>query len=169
MVIRAYSPADRERVFDLLGELPHFYPDALAWLSRRLLDVSGGRASCTVVEARGRLAAVAIETPKKPSLLKLSTFYVHGEFREQGIGTALIKHLISGWVRDGVAHAYITMDSTLEGLRRFFARFGFREILSQPHRYRHGSVEVVLVWSSQLASNGIHDGEIRHRIVNVGA
>src|ERR1041385_3584495 len=107
-VLREYRRADRGEVFDLLHALPVWYPGGDAWLSQRLNDTLRACGWCTLILNRDRVIAISIETPKRHSEVKLSTFFVHSDFRRQGVGSVLLANSVSRWRGHHLHRSYVT-------------------------------------------------------------
>lgn len=137
--------SDLPRVQSLLAVLPDLYPQGRIWLDRRLDDVLGGRARCTLIEVDNVVAGVAIETPKAFDRLKLSTFLIADEYRNAGVGGCLIRFLHGRWVRDSVGQVHVTVaEHRHDQVRRAFAPVGFLTVAHEVDRYGPGRNEYVM-------------------------
>lgn len=141
-------------VTSLLHELPMLYPNADKWLEKRLQDVLDGRARGSLVVLDRRLLGVAIETPKLGRGWKLSTICVAPEYRNCGVGRALVEELSTRWIAERVAMNTVTVRKGRDAvLLRLLGPFGFVKIDEQVDRYGLGATEVVL---QRRGSGGCH-------------
>ncbi|OMB93219.1 hypothetical protein A5732_16850 [Mycobacterium colombiense] len=143
--VRDLRPKDVERVQALLAVLPQLYPNGDTWLQRRLDGALAGRARCTLVEVDEVLAGVAIETPKAPGRVKLSTFLIAAEYREAGVGSAFIRFLRDRWVSERLDQVYVTVaESHHAQVQRVFEPVGFLTVAHELDRYGPGRNEYVM-------------------------
>ena len=149
--LRSYEASDRAAVFELLEFLPVLYPKGHEWLDKRLGEVLNGRGRCTLAHRPGRIVGITIETPKTQTSIKLSTIFVHHDFRASGIGTSLLASRVALWRRESARQCYVTADFRIaEQLRSFLARFSFKERAFLRNRYGKGRHEVVFCWTSDF-------------------
>lgn len=146
---RAYRHEDRDAVLQSLAQpLSQQYPGGASWLRSRLRDVDAGAARCHVHIDGDALVGVAIETPKGPQRLKLSTLWVAPDARERGFGSALARHCVAGWRREGIERVHITAsEEALPGVAAILEPLGFRPAAVETDRYGPGRHETVLVWT----------------------
>lgn len=145
---RPFRASDRLAVTDLLDICPRLYPGGDRWLQRRLTDVLHGRAQCTVVHAphSSRLYAVAISTPKPSGCVKLSTFFVAEDCRQNGLGTFLLHQLMEVWNQQDLKDVYVTVAHHVEApLARLIEPAGFLRVAMEKNRYGPGRHEAVWV------------------------
>jgi GNAT superfamily N-acetyltransferase len=148
--LRSYEASDRAAVFELLQFLPVLYPNGDAWLDKRLGEILNGRGRCTLARRPGQIVGITIETPKNLKSIKLSTIFVHHDFRARGIGTSLLASRVSEWRRESARQCYVTADFRIaEQLRSFLGRFSFEERAFLRNRYGEGRHEVVFCWTSE--------------------
>src|SRR5579883_1759323 len=137
LVFRPYHSRDRDGVVRLLHFLTALYPGGADWLSRRLYDVEAGQASCDVVSAGKSPVALIIQTGKGTGRLKLCTFYVAPGWRSIGLGTVLLSHAQTAWLRSGILEVRVTADSERAVvLQPLLHAAGFRRWARVPDRYR---------------------------------
>lgn len=130
-------------VCELLYDLPRDYPDADAWLRRRLNDALIGRAECWIAGWDGLAAGVAILTPK-PGALKLSTIYVDPRFRNRGLGALLMDRVVGDVNSRKADEIYVTVaQHTVPLLRPLLDSRGFTLVATERHRYGWGRHEAV--------------------------
>lgn len=147
--VRALTGDDWQPVMQALAPtLAAHYPGGHQWLSRRLDDVVDGRAFAWIVGAPNREpAGVAIETPKGPGRLKLSTLWVAPALRGAGIGAALRDFCIGRWLETDVDSAWLTAGAaTVADIGRLLLPAGFEFTCCLPDRYGPGRHEWVLHW-----------------------
>lgn len=150
LVLRPYARSDRSQITDLLRFLPLLYPDADTWLQRRLADVEGGIARCTVGTLPGGCAPIGltIETPKSAKSLKLSTVYVREQYRGNGVGAALLRHAHRQWIAARLEAVHVTVDSERRHLLEPLLRSnGFDLTAVERDRYAVGRDELVFHWN----------------------
>lgn len=147
MLMRSMDALDVPAVRSLLTDLPRDYPNADAWLPRRLQDCLAGRARCTVAAIRDDVVGVTILTPKAIAT-KLSTIYVRPDFRRSGIGSRLLDHVLRDyetWV-PGRARGdlYVTVaEHTWSQLEGLLSSRGFTRTAFERDRYGRGRHEIV--------------------------
>ena len=125
------------------------YPGGDAWLRRRLADAEHGRARCHLQWDGGSVAGVAIETPKGPGRLKLSTLWIAPGARGRGLGRVLVDHCAKGWRRDGIDRVHVTVgEDALPEIAGVLRPHGFALVAREPDRYGPGRDESVLVWTA---------------------
>lgn len=147
ITVRPFEASDRSEVFRLLDFLPTLYPRGFQWLDRRLDDVLDRKARCLLVGGSRRIAGIIIETPKASGTVKLSTIYVHQDFRGQGIGKALLVNTCDHWRAESVRNCYVTADYRVaKDLGSLLAQFSFEETAFLRNRYGDGRHEVVFSW-----------------------
>ena len=141
--MRAYGPADHLAAVRLLSPmLQKLYPGGEAWLEGRLNDVTEGRASCILAVRAQELAGIIIMTPKKPTLVKLSTLYVAPVMRGVGIGKQLLESALERLRSDGVDQVYITAaHSVRHQISPLLTTYGFTYLDCSPSRYGPGRHE----------------------------
>jgi GNAT superfamily N-acetyltransferase len=157
LVLRPYSHADRAGVTELLRFLPALYPNGNSWLQRRLTDAEQGKALCTVAVSGNseRLAGLTIETPKGKASVKLSTIYVHPEYRSRGIGSLLLRRARNRWIHSDTTSAYVTVDESRRHLLAPLLQSNhFILGAVEPGRYAADRTEYVYVWD--LNSEDLH-------------
>ena len=181
IVLRPFLLVDLKSVQVLLQDLPALYPGGDAWLLRRLTDALAGAARCTLAVSAQGLAGITIETPKSLDTVKLSTLYVHPDFRHLGLGTQLLKACRSGWVQAGITTAYVTVDARLTtSLAPLLRQVGFSYTALECNRYGPGRDEMVFHWFAPTNANNhtintseyaeaIYTGAKRHEFRRVRA
>lgn len=131
------------------------YPRGLDKLAARMEDALDLRARCTVAVAGRQVVGLAMESPKGSHRVKLSTLWVAPEWRNAGIGKALVANAVERWLKDGVETAHLTVcvqDCPL--LNAALDPFGFTPIALEVDRYGDGRDEVVLGWDASMAPDG---------------
>jgi amino-acid N-acetyltransferase len=109
---RVATAADAERVQALLGA-----PGVQA------LGAGPGIAAFVVADSpAGPIATIAMEILGGDALIR--SVCVHAEWRAQGVGTALVEHVLTEAAMEAVDSVYVLASSA----DRFFARFGFVRI-----------------------------------------
>lgn len=149
MTVRPVTTGDLAPLMATVGPLvASLYPSGAEKLLARLEDSINGYATARVVASgRGEPVALAAETAKGRSGLKLSTFWVHPRCRRLGIGTLLLRDRTDDWCRSNVPRVHVTVrgDRSPE-LERLFLPNGFTRGATVLDRYGDGADEVVLVW-----------------------
>jgi ribosomal protein S18 acetylase RimI-like enzyme len=129
--------------------LANAYPGGDQWLSQRLDDIEDGRASARLIDAGSVLAAVAIETPKLPGQVKLSTLWVEPDLRGRGLGHELLRHCTARWAAAGICKAWITANpDAVNAVGALVVRHGFALTARERDRYGPGRDEWVFHWTS---------------------
>jgi GNAT superfamily N-acetyltransferase len=147
--LRPYQRDDRADVTNLLAILPSLYPKGDEWLDRRLDDVLRGRARCTVAVIKRKPVGVTIETPKGRSKLKLSTIFVHQQYRGLGVGSCLMYRCHETWVMDNLSQVHLTSDVRIgSALLPLLKSFGFKSEILEYSRYGSGRDEQIHVWKN---------------------
>lgn len=158
MTVRAATASDRTRVTGALGCLPRLYPGGGAWLDRRFDDALLGRSRLAVAAGDGRLLGLTLDTPKGEHRRKLSTLFVHPQFRHKGVGTWLLFLTFEHWLREGVRDAWITVPEHDRATTTFLEGHGFRPLPTLRDRYGPGRSEVVSVWDPDFADDVVTHG-----------
>lgn len=155
VALRSYVAADRKGITKVLSFIESLYPDGLQWLQKRLTDVEGGKAFCTVAIFREQFAGLLIDTPKGIRTRKISTFYVRDPFRHKGVATSLLAHHADEWRKAGIDRIYITAPTKgQDSLERFLAHHGFHLVSIAPEKYGEGRDEAIFearteqIWDS---------------------
>jgi ribosomal protein S18 acetylase RimI-like enzyme len=124
------------------------YPHGEAKLRRRCEDALGGRARGHVVTSGSAVIAFAMESPKGPGLIKLSTIWVHPQFRGSGVGRSVAASLVQQWRDTRIERVHVTarlgVHSSVAGA---LAPFGFTMVACEENRYGVGEHEAVLAWT----------------------
>lgn len=130
------------------------YPNGGAKLYERLTDALDGRAQVHVLSdmssgsLHGLPVGLAAETPKGDHQRKISTFWVHPDFRGAGLGRMLLDHRIGQWLRSDIESAVVTVRAErAPELMRLFQPRGFVQTCVVTNRYGIGRDEVILSWS----------------------
>ena len=132
---------------DLLPVISSSYPGAEAWLERRLEDVIEGSARCQLARDLLGLRAIAIETPKAPGHLKLSTIWVTERARRQGLGSCLLLECRDRWLRHELEQVWVTVSPTsYPSISPLLLAHGFRQTGIDPDRYGEGRPEAIFTW-----------------------
>ncbi|MGA7328254.1 MAG: GNAT family N-acetyltransferase [Rhodomicrobium sp.] len=152
--MKIYVPRrfDRSAIFELLAHLKDRYPHGLENLDRLLDDVEAGRATLWQVYDGGRLAALAIEKPKEPRAVKLSTFVVAPTHRNHLIGQKLIRQIQQHWRQSGIEHARGTVADFDTQTLNFALNNGFSEIPDVRVNYGPERQDRVVVWTPETRS-----------------
>lgn len=148
--IRTYGEqGDWLRVMRALAPLlAQAYPNGEHWLARRLDDVEDELAFAHVLIAKDHLKGIAIESPKGPGRVKLSTLWVHPEARAQGLGRELLGRCTSRWMSANIQQAWITANmDAVSSIERLIRPSGFRLTCCERDRYGIGRHEWVFHWS----------------------
>jgi predicted transcriptional regulator/GNAT superfamily N-acetyltransferase len=149
--LREFRPADRGAVCELLHELPELYPDAGAWLERRLDECCARTAACIVAEQRGELCGVVI-LARKDERLKLCNLFVAPGARGRGIGRALCARAAEFWSGGIHGSVYVTVaPQNLAGVSACLGPYGFAQVTRINDRYGPGRDEIVLAWEQKTA------------------
>lgn len=145
--VRPMISSDRGAIArDLLPVLVT-YPGAEQWLSRRLDEVLAGDARCHLSRDWLGLRGIAIETPKAPGQLKLSTIWVAPRARGRGLGAALLMDCRQRWLRDELDKAWVTVSPVAySALATVLPRHGFLYTASDPDRYGADRPESIFTW-----------------------
>jgi GNAT superfamily N-acetyltransferase len=140
--VRRATKDDRAALDALLAPLRADYPDFQGWLSRTLSEPTT-IVNLGVVDGSSA-KGVAIWKPKDARTAKLSTFYLHPDARNLGLGQHLLFHCLRQWVEKRVERAYVTAGADKEDVIRFCLGFGFRVEGAALRRYSGGETELVL-------------------------
>ena len=126
--IRPLKFADLDILMPTVGVLvDSLYPRGAEKLLARLEDALNGYAVAHVAEVSDfGPVALASETLKGDSRVKLSTFWVHRRFRGLGIGGSLLDRRIEDWCLADRDHAIVTVrEDRAAELERLFVPRGF--------------------------------------------
>ncbi|NJD28420.1 MAG: GNAT family N-acetyltransferase [Chloroflexi bacterium] len=150
VVLRSWQPADWAGTSALLEGFAVLYPGFDAWLKRTLGVGDQPKARTVVaVDAEGHIVGAAIYKPKADRE-KLATLYVSPEYRNRGIGTALLTWIIRDWRSRGVAQGYMTHRRGRKGgIVSLATSYGFKHIGTAIHKYGMGEHEDVYEWRDQ--------------------
>lgn len=157
LIVRPLRPADLGVLMPTVGALvDSLYPRGATKLLARLEDALNGYATAHVTHAPGfGPIALASETTKGRSSVKLSTFWVDPRFRRIGVGGGLLDHRIESWRHCDLTKAVVTVREErapeLEGL---FIPRGFSRVATELSKYGEGQNEVVLRWTDASTSAG---------------
>lgn len=141
-VVRRATAQDRLAIAELLAPVRNDYPEFDGWLDRTLSDPTAVLNLGVVDQAK--VHGVAFWKPKDHRTAKLTTFYLHPEARNVGLGQHMLFHCLRQWVEKGVERAFLTAGSEKEDIIRFCLAFGFRIEGVAHRRYVAGGNEVVL-------------------------
>lgn len=132
---------------DLLPAICSSYPGAKAWLEGRLEDVMEGSARCQLARDLHGLRAIAIETPKAPGHLKLSTIWVPERARGRGLGRRLLVECRDRWLRDELEQVWVTVaPPSYPSISPLLLAHGFRQTGIDSDRYGEGRPEAIFTW-----------------------
>lgn len=146
-LLRPFLHNDFVQARVLLRELPAIYPGGDAWLNRRLSDAIAGTARCTVAASPYGLVGITIETPKGYDRLKLSTLYIHPDFRRSGLGKRMLNTCRLAWMLAGIQQVHVTVDARrTSALAPLLVNAGFKYTTTELHRYGAGRHETVFHW-----------------------
>ena len=148
LVIRRAMSPDESRLFETVGDVVDaLYPAGREELMAKLLFNESIGDHSFVATVDGEIVAYAAESAKANGRLKLSTFWVHEDFRRQHIGSRLISFLVERWIKSGLQSVHVTVragrDTELLGL---LSNYGFRFLTTARNRYGAGRDEVILLW-----------------------
>jgi len=147
VILRPFFQNDYVQARALLHELPALYPGGDAWLKCRLGDALAGAARCTVAASPHGLVGITIETPKGSGRLKLSTLYIHPDFRRSGLGTRMLEACRQTWILAGIQQVHVTVDARRSAaLAPLLVHAGFRYTATEKHRYGPGRHETIFHW-----------------------
>lgn len=141
IAVRGARDDDAADIKQLLAPLRDRYPDFDGWLSKSIHD------SSTVVSlgiVQSALGGIAVWKPKDSRVVKLSTFFIGDEYRNEGLGQHLLFHQIRAWIVQGYEKVIVTISGGLSDLLPFFLRYGFRIEGASARRYQSGETEMVL-------------------------
>lgn len=156
VAVRRATPKDRGALEELLSPLRADYPDFEGWLSKTLGEPATV-VNIGVVEGV-RASGVAIWKPKDRRSAKLSTFYLHPQARNLGLGQHLLFHCLRQWVEKRVERAYVTAGAEKSDLISFCLNFGFRIEGASQRRYSKEGTELVL--TKHLVYRSVTDAEV---------
>ena len=133
--IRPLKFADLDILMPTVGVLvDSLYPRGAEKLLARLEDALNGYAVAHVAEVSDfGPVALASETLKGDSRVKLSTFWVHRRFRGLGIGSSLLDRRIEDWCLADRDHAIVTVRED-----RAVRSSGLLANCSRPQQVRRG-------------------------------
>lgn len=156
--LRPFVDADGSVVLrDLLPVLDPIYPGFDVWLDSRLQDVLAGVARCNLARDLHGLRAIAIETPKGPGCLKLSTIWVADRARGNGLGSRLLSDCRNRWVQAGLDRVWVTVSPfAYLPVSRLLVTNGFRQTAVDPDRYGKGRPEAVFTWRPEQDPDAAH-------------
>jgi hypothetical protein len=148
---RRYRAHDRaELALVLAPDLEKLYPGGSSWLCGRLDDIEAGRARAMVVARPGALYGVAIETPKEPGRVKLSTLWVVAGQRRLGVGSSLLRRCRRGWLAAEVERVDVTCATVVgPALAPLLHASGFSLERVDRDRYGEGRHEMVYSWFAE--------------------
>jgi len=148
--IRPLRSTDLQALMSTVGILvDSLYPQGAEKLFARLENALNGYATANVVESLtlGPIA-LASETLKGADNVKVSTFWVHQDFRGRGIGGRLLDHRLEDWRHSNRGHAIVTVrEDRAAELERLFTPRGFTRVAVDIDRYGDGQNEVILKWT----------------------
>lgn len=148
-----YSRRHLREVERLLAFLPDYYPGAGAWLERRLEEAERCPGTCRLGFLDGQLAGITIVTPKSSRRSKLSTIYVDECARGRGLGTALLREVLSGWRDIKIDRGHVTVPACrVPELEPLLLAHGFRKEGLELCRYGPGRDEMIYAWSRTTPS-----------------
>lgn len=149
---RAYRAVDRERVIRLLSVVPRLYPGGLKWLLNRVEEAAIGKGRFSLAVVGDRPVAALIDREKGRRATKLSTIYVHPEFRGLRLGEQLIRRAIRHWAAMGVDHYYVTAPARgSQPVRALLLGNGFSYLGAEMQRY--GELRDELVFGTDPVAN----------------
>lgn len=155
LCVRAVESPDEAQIFRTVGVVvDELYPLGREKLMAKLLANMALEDRSFVATVGTEVVAYAAETIKTRDRTKLSTFWVHENFRRQGIGRALIEFLVERWVQSGIESVHVTVRAGRDSeLLALLSRYGFRRIAMISGRYGPGRDEVVLGWTRDTWSS----------------
>lgn len=123
----------------------------MAWLRRRLREISDGWGTCTLAVIDGAVAGISIETPKAEGKVKLSTLFVNERYRRRGVGTALVARCTQAWAQQSIPSAYVTVATAVEPrLGPILTSFGFLRSAIVKNRYGRDRHEAIYDWEPRM-------------------
>ncbi len=126
------------------------YPGGHSWLGRRLDDVADGKALAHLALLDGEVCGVAIESPKTPGDVKLSTLWVADSVRGYGFGRQLVGRCVSRWLTNGIQRSWVTANrDAVDSICRLVLPAGFLLTARERDRYGNGRDEWVLHWTPE--------------------
>lgn len=141
LAVREARKDDAAEIKKLLDPLKENYPDFDGWLANSL---ENPKTRVCLGMFENDIAGIAVWKPKDRRVVKLSTFYVAPDHRQEGLGPHLLFHQIRSWVAERYEKAIVTVSSRSDYLLPFFFRFGFRIEGASTRRYANDATELVL-------------------------
>lgn len=130
-----------------LAFLPKLYPGGDTWLDRLLHKEGLATSRITLYSISREIAGITVERQKEESRLKLSTFYVHEDWRGRGIARVMMDSCQARWTQERIRRVHVTAQYPRDdGLDHVFCSSGFVLHTVEPSRYRTGADEGVFVW-----------------------
>lgn len=139
---RVFEQEDLQNVASLLSGLKNYYPGFEKWLVRK---TSEPKTFCYIAEVDRTIVGVVISAPENNKTYKISTLFVHPDFRNKKVGTTLVK--LAHDNASSYPHMeqmFITSDkSLLPTLGEWLHKtYGFVPLYAEPNRYIEGHAEV---------------------------
>ena len=153
VVVRAFDDhlGDWEQAMRAVAPLlSKNYPGGGLWLGDRLHDVSEGRAFAHLAVCEARVCGIAVESPKAPGEVKLSTLWVASDVRGRRIGSRLLLRCLTRWQTAAVRKAWVTAnDDVIDSISGLVLPVGFQVTAIERDRYGAGRDEWVLHWTPE--------------------
>ncbi|HKY19731.1 MAG TPA: ribosomal protein S18-alanine N-acetyltransferase [Vicinamibacterales bacterium] len=80
----------------------------------------------------------------------INNLAVRGDFRAQGLGTALLEHVLQAGASRGAARATLEVRRSNAPARRLYERFGFEVAATRPNYYVSPAEDALILWRGAL-------------------
>jgi len=140
VLVRGLKPDDMRAILDIENRcFPDPYP--LSLLQRLYATNPYG---FLVAELDGKVVGYAIGAVRWGASGHLMAIGVYPEYRRQGIGTALIVHMIDILRARGAKNVALEVRKSNTVAQRFYLKLGFKLGEEIPHYYEDGEIAVVM-------------------------
>ena len=83
--------------------------------------------------------------------IHINNIAMRPRYRGQGIGTALVRHVLAEGTRLGAKRATLEVRASNEGARRLYERLGFYVAATRRNYYTHPVEDALILWWDQSA------------------
>jgi len=84
--------------------------------------------------------------------IHINNLAVRGDFRERGVGTALLEHVIQAGASRGADRATLEVRRSNAPARRLYERLGFAVAATRPNYYASPPEDALILWRGALNS-----------------
>lgn len=160
--IRAWQPGDSSALhalydaFFTAGDRARTFPPLNAWQRSYWIEELTSRGPNVVARASSRVVGHAALVPHDGQGSHELVLFVHPEYRQAGIGGALLDAVLEKARRDGVARIWVGADAPY-ALRAFYEGRGFA--------YKEGRVDSRATWSLDVKAGSTRPWHVTERLV----